>query len=370
MKLHVSSEYSSQYTLENDLNLYCRHLTGPNSEHPFTSLEWLRCWLYGFSSYNDCCLYGLKQGESPMAVLPMVSTRVPLKHWSVSCLSYPGNGHSPRGDIPAVNAEARNELLRLAMPKLFKQSPLIVFPGLLVGSSSWQAVRHLSSDRIGIRTECRYEAPGFFINKGWGSYFSGLPKKSRDRIKNNFSRARRQGSLSHCFSDSNEDGHNSVFSQLEKIDSASWQGKAGSGLFSTSENRRFYSKLLNNKESLRSLICLTMLDQHAIAYSIALLWHDTAYILKMGYDEAYSSISPGVITSSVFFEKLDSLGVKKIDFGAGTSVEKSRWEDHRVLYDNLWLIDRKQLSGRLFSAILKYVDSKKHYLESPFDVEV
>ena len=156
-----------------------------------------------------------------------------------------------------------------------------------------------------------------------------------------------------------------AYQEFLQAEAASWKGEQGSRtailmdprmkLFCEQVMRRFAKRG-------RCEIHLLRLDGRPIAGQYTLMTDDTVYVLKIGYDQAFAHLSPGVVLLDYLFRRSASNpAVKRIDFTTDMPW-MTGWQPSREDVFNLFLF-RRTLRGQIGAGLL--VDRRDHRAPSP-----
>jgi len=125
----------------------------------------------------------------------------------------------------------------------------------------------------------------------WASYNS----KFRRNLKRKISKAAALGEVS-FISENEVTKLASRFAEFLAVEDSGWKGKDKTSI-KAQLNKNYYYQYLLDKYGQEGLchINLLYLDDKCIAAQFSLLVDQTLYLLKIGYDEEYSDISPGYL---------------------------------------------------------------------------
>ena len=323
--------------------------------HPFTAYDWFSWWYAAYCPPGAVRIVVVRKGGEVRAVLPGLLERRVLGGLPVNCFTYAANGHTPRGAILArpEDDDARQAAINALLTHLTPAPHLMVFPAVETTSATRNALLALEQSGLSLRVEHTFEASAFDISAGWDAYLSGKSYKTRRGLKHSLAQSQQRGEVApHFFSAPSQ--HSELLDRLQPLDTKTWQGQNGTGLFSTPDNAAFYRRLLSlSSQEIPVFVCLLQLGGQDAAYAIAVCHEGTAFILKQGYDAQFASCRPGVITTAQMGTHAAELGLAEVDLGAGVNEDKSHWETHRRQFRNYWLIDNRALKGRGLVAMLR-----------------
>jgi len=110
------------------------------------------------------------------------------------------------------------------------------------------------------------------------------------------------------------------------VEGSGWKGRAGTAIESSVETRSFYRSLAVAFERTGELrLSEISLDGRTVAFDLSLLSGGRLYLLKTGYDEAYGSLSPGLVLQQEVVETCFRLGLEAYELLGDDSDWKRRF---------------------------------------------
>ena len=111
-----------------------------------------------------------------------------------------------------------------------------------------------------------------------------------------------------------------------RISEETWQTAKGTGLAATVENRRFFTRLINDAAA-RGELRLAFLDVESlpVAFELNLAFRGTLYNLSLGYRTSHSSLSPGVVLRRFVIRRAVEEGFAEMDFMGMAEPYKLEW---------------------------------------------
>jgi hypothetical protein len=214
-------------------------------------------------------------------------------------------------------------------------------------SLTYHVLNNLELPHLSLHIENFFESPAFDLSKGWESYFASRSKNFRHRVRQGRNQAMRLDGLTYDVN-SGETISKETIDRLKSLDFKTWQHQSGSGLFSTVENEKFYSSLLQSftiKDKM--IVCFPKIGGRDVAFELGILFNETAFFLKYGYDPEFSNCHPGLLVQAYLSEYVFTLGFKEIDLVGEITEEKARWQTHRRKHVNYWLINNRSIGGKI-----------------------
>jgi hypothetical protein len=268
------------------------------AQHPrprfYHFFEWWHAYLSTLEPAADAMYFvRFRDQNGPLAIVPIKHSVWRLFGIPVRELSFPNHPHMPLQDAlyrPGVDVQAllvqwlrrsRDEaglswdLMRLY--GVMGESPLASGSSPGLGKRPGQACAYIDCTR-----------PYEHILRGFSKNLQGNLRKARNKWAKEpdgrFLAVTAPAQLAARFPD------------FLRVESSGWKGASGSGtaIALHADLTRFYETLIDEFSSLGN-VCLYCLELHGevIAAEFCIRDHDTVYLLKIGYDEAWSQYSPG-----------------------------------------------------------------------------
>jgi CelD/BcsL family acetyltransferase involved in cellulose biosynthesis len=250
---------------------------------PFLRPDWIAAWWRSFG-HGDLELFALRRGRRVAAVLPLYRRGSSLRSTT--------NAHTPE-----FGAVAADEIAARAIAEaVFARSPRrleLAFLDAERGLTHWRAAAESAGYRVVQQTITR--SPYLEIGTDWAAYERSLPSGVRSKIKRGARRLRALGELRFEV----EDGSRHLDRLLAegfRVEASGWKQRQGTAIESKPETAQFYRDVAQSAaERGRLRLAFLRLDGTALAFSLGLEESNAYYVLKSGYDPAYSKYSPGFI---------------------------------------------------------------------------
>ncbi len=285
-------------------------LANIKQRHFFHLRQWHQSYLACLEQKPDNFLFFLfSKGQMPLAIFPLALTTFAVGGIRLKALSLPSHEHVLLGDLIWRDDALNLPLFKLLGQYLKKQGiawDIILLPHLLEDSCVLKAIEKSPPPRFLVRQEggCDYT-----ITKGatYETYLSGLSKNFRRSLKRAAQYLDQLPSCSYRFSFTQggpemEKRLNDFFA----VEASGWKGASGTktAIKLRPELVNFYRNLTQTfTSSGRVLISTLDVDDKCVAAQFCLLVEDTAYMLKIGYDEGYSRYAPGKLLTERFIKK-------------------------------------------------------------------
>ncbi len=296
-------------------------------DHPFLSHEWVRTWWECFGAGHELHILVVRDGQRPIAIVPLMRGEGRLYGLRVRRLEIIGNVHTQRFDV--ISKHRRPEAYRAIWKALMRQKALwdvLVLSHLPAGSPTLTMFTSLAQEDGYLTGMWRSaEAPYIPIEGGWEAYFNHLSPKLRANLRRRGRRLQQSGDVRMEVVGSGQD----VVEALEeglRIEAAGWKGRAGTAIADDEATHRFYS-LLARRAAQRGWLRLHFLrvGGRRIAFDFSLFYADKAYLLKPAYDPEFATCSPySQLLVRILQDHFDR-GAKEFDFLGQEDAWKFDW---------------------------------------------
>ena len=153
---------------------------------------------------------------------------------------------------------------------------------------------------------------GLPISLAWDEFLTRQPSRRRYDLKRAQRRAEEAGARAVRIHSPRPEEVDGMFAELVRVESMGWKARNGSSLSQRQHMRQFflrYATLAATSGVLR--FSFLDVDAKAVAVQLSVEYADRLWVLKIGYDEAWSRVSPGwqLMTETVryaFEKKLKS----------------------------------------------------------------
>ena len=135
------------------------------------------------------------------------------------------------------------------------------------------------------------------------------------------------------------------------IEAMAWKGDQGTAIVSEEDTHQFYLDLAQRMAANNKLrLYFLKAGEQRIAFQYCLEFNDKLYLLKPGYNSAYSQYSPSQLLSWLVLQQAFESGKKEYDFLGDSDEWKMKWTGKTR--KNAWFYAvRPTLPGLLFSLI-------------------
>ncbi len=321
--------------------------------HPFLEYAWVRTWWECFGRGNRLNILVVTAGGEPVAIAPLIVTRVRMWKIPVRCLSFFYNDHVPRADFIVVRGH--EEAYEAIWNHLHKCDgwELIQLCQLTGDSPTLAHLQTFSGDsgcRSGIWESSR--SPYIELHEDWTAYLEGLPAKHKSNLRNRFKRLSQEGPVEIETIESGERAAEAMQEGL-RLEAAAWKRNAGTAIACDPDIARFYW-LLTRRAANEGWLRLNFLraGDSRVAFDYSLAYRERVFLLKMGYDPSFAQYSPSNLLLSLALQRAFHENRVGYDFLGDQADWKRCWA--RCVRRHVWLyIFPDTVKGRLLH-VLKF----------------
>jgi CelD/BcsL family acetyltransferase involved in cellulose biosynthesis len=333
--VEVVTEYSDFVGMEAAWNALVERA---RIDHPFLRHEWIRTWWDCFGQGQKLHIVLVRHRDELVAIAPLKLDHARIYGVTLRRLQFIFNVHTPRLDF-ILGRPSREAFLALWKYLSDRQGlwDVVEMHQLPEGSRTLDELRRMA-EAAGCPTGIwRSDASPYLSLEGltWDDYFASLPAKHRSNLRNRGKRLAKLGKVElevlH--------GRRGLSTALEDgfaIEAAAWKGENRSAIRSDAEVRRFYTSLgpVAAQAGWLRLQFLTV-DGRRIAFGYSLVYGNKMYLLKAGYDPAYSPYSPFNLLCERLLRSCFEEGLAEFDFLGADAEWKMRWT--RTTRPHYWL---------------------------------
>lgn len=145
-------------------------------------------------------------------------------------------------------------------------------------------------------SKCAAPSQYLEFTQGYEDYIAQLPSQRRYDLRRAYKRAGAMGTLSADFMRPSPAELDALLDVALDIEVRSWKGETGSAVKTHPDLHGFFRDMLASNASDGSvLIAFLKVGATIVAMQICLQSHARLWLLKIGYDRAYRTLSPGLI---------------------------------------------------------------------------
>ena len=201
-------------------------------------------------------------------------------------------------------------------------------------------------------TKVSHQSSALIFDQGYDAFINRYNTKFRRNIRRLTKKAKSIGELTiECVRQ--VDQLETAFKHFLQVEDCGWKGEKGTSIQKQPKMLAYYQTLLDGfTKTGNCQINLLMLDGKCIAAQFCVFIEKTLYLLKIGYDERYASISPG----QILIDRLVEYGSDTQHFNEISFVTGYGWMDRwRPTLKPVFLsyLPCGNIWGQLFIVLLK-----------------
>jgi CelD/BcsL family acetyltransferase involved in cellulose biosynthesis len=338
------SDYQAFLDLEPDWN---RVVEDSWIDHPFLEHAWLRTWWECFGEGSTIHIVVVSDGDEIQAIAPLILTKTRMFGIPVRRLGFFYNSHVPRaGFIVRKRAEDAYKAIWVHLLREQRLWDLLQLCQLPVASSTLHEMRSLASEAGFPNDVWRSgESPYVSLDASWRDYYGNLATKHRSNLRNRFKRLNEIGPVEL----ETVARQNFLTEDLEaglRLEESAWKRDAGTAISCDPRVRNFYESFARRAAE-KNWLRLNFLkaDTQRVAFDYSLAYQQRVFLLKLGYDPAFSAYSPSNLLLALALERAFDEDFSKYDFLGESADWKRCWTKDAM--PNYWLfVFADSLKGR------------------------
>jgi hypothetical protein len=270
-----------------------------------------------YQGHDGVYLYVLRREERPIAVLPILVTKM-HNGWQLQALAnYYSSFYEPAMELKA-------EILPLIEEILMAHAPVVSlrFSPMNPTSAAYMQLKH-AIQANSLRSFDFFCFGNWYLHVtgDWDAYFQSRSGTLRNTIKRMTKKFEAQGGTMDI-----QQGDHNLPEALEaylKVYTSSWK--------SAEPYPEFIPGLIQmcaNQGALR--LGIARLNGQAIAAQLWVVVNKKSYIFKVAYDEKFKSFAPGTLVTAMLMQHVITHDqVTEVDFLTGDDSYKKNWMSHR-----------------------------------------
>ncbi len=303
---------------------------------PMQSYAWIFSFLKHRLKKNEHFrVYVLFENDKISAILPLVISARTMLGKKFRILRTPSDYHTSSVDLISIR-ENKNKNISLIFERVFEDFPRLYSLSLSRLVEHSETLKFFETKNNAYKIISNFYGKGAFlkIDGDFDSYRMNLSSKQR----RNFSKSARRLSVLDDISFSFGESNNTTSEELNKfmeVEALSWKGKSGSAILKSDKLKEFYLTLCQELEKQGWMDWQFLsADRKIIAGNLSVKFGDSVLLWKLGYDENYSTCSPG----SLLFEQLvkrayESDEIKEINLMTDMGWHKNWKTSYRSYYN-------------------------------------
>ena len=343
-------------------------VSGMTRRHFFHLWEWHHSYLKCLEpDPNNLIFFLFTKGETPVAIFPLQFTKISLGGLKLKALAFPSHNHILLCDLVCHREALPLPLFQLLSQHLRNQGKswdMIQLPHLLEDACAIQVINNHPPSRLLLKHEGRCD---FMDTTGtYEPFLSGLSKNFRRSLK----RAKQYlddelSGVQFTFTQ-NDPELEERFETFMDVEASGWKGTLGIGTaIKLHPNLMCFYRTLTWTLSTSGKVSINTLtaDGKCIAAQFCLLLDDTAYILKIGYDEGYKRYAPGNLLVDLFIKRsMEGCTIKNINLITDAEWHED-WKPKSYDKSELYIFNATP-AGLIGFVILKFYPLLKKYYQA------
>lgn len=320
---------------------------------PFATHAWISSWWDCFGGDNELHLVLAWRGQHLCGIAPLMLGRVtwygvPLRR--LGCLY---NSHVQRMSFPVLDAcrDAFHKALWQHVQEIGARWDVLELNQFDEASPTLQAIEAQARE-AGLRHAYWQQgvSPFLALPDDWDVYLAGLSANRRGTLRRKLRRLSDEGEVRMerlCTGPDIEEALRDGF----HIESLAWKAQQGTAILSDPVVLRLYDDLARRLAEKRGLaLYFLTVDGKRIAFHYCVEEGSAIFLLKPGYDPAWSRYSPSELLTWLVLEQAVADGKSEYDFLGDSDAWKLKWANggrsHHWLY-----VFSPSLRGRLLHAM-------------------
>jgi CelD/BcsL family acetyltransferase involved in cellulose biosynthesis len=312
---------------------------------PFARPGWLRPWAEAAGVRLEALTAW--RGPTLTGVLPLASRQ---HH-----LYTPANWHTPWLEAVVEDDTARRALVA-ALAAAGRTRVTVDF--VLAGEPTAEGANAaLAAAGYRLYPRTRLESPFVTLQGPWEDYFASLSAHRRGELRR---RTRRLEAAGEVTREVHQGGDRlpALLEEAFTVEAAGWKGTGGTAMLSDPLVAAFYRRVAAwaaERGWLR--LAFLRLDGRPLAFDLALEAAGHHYLLKTGYDPAFTGLSPGLLLRLHMLERAFRTGVATYEFCGASESWKLEWAPatRRVLVIEAFAPTLAGAAGRVAGRIARFV---------------
>ena len=363
LRVEIVSDDESFADLE---PLWNRLLDESGINHPFLTHQWIRTWWESFGAGCKLHVLLVKDGDGVIAIAPLMLTRRKFYGWPLRCLEFIANVHTPRCDFLVTRRHA--EVYRAIWSSLSGRRELwdvLLLCQVAADSPTLHEISLLAAEsQLPLGQWRSALSPYLPIQDDWDEYFKQRNSKHRANLRRRMKRLSELGPVE-MERITREGRLEEALEEGFRIEGAAWKDQSGTSIRAQQESRLFYTQLARRfaQRGWLELNFLTVSGRR-IAFHYSLRYNNKVYLLKPGYDPAYSSYSPVNLLCYLCLQHLFDTGTEEFDFLGVGDEWKLQWTHETRSHYWLFVFSKAPLAFLIYLAkfrVLPRLQQKRMY---------
>jgi len=185
-------------------------------------------------------------------------------------------------------ADLMNVILASRRPLLFR--------GLLSDSPEIRCLKEVRHSRLSYGESAEFASPWVPVSTSWEKFYPTISSSWRSTLRRAQRRAEEIGPVQYEFVTPTPETLGQYLPEMFRVESAGWKSRTGTALQASAVLSRFFHGYATSAARLGMLqFAFLRIGGKPVAAQFLIVYGGRLWVLKVGYDEAYSRCSPGIL---------------------------------------------------------------------------
>jgi len=277
-------------------------------QNPLLRYEWFAACAEAFCPSSRLAVVAVRSRGEIAAIAPLTQVR----RGGVDTLELLGSSflNEPSGFIYR-DAESLAELV-LAVIKMRKP---VLLRRLSADCPELGALKNACRGRAFCTIRNSSGSPFIPITTDWAAFSNSISARRRSDLRRAQRRAEALGNVRFEILSPEPQQVESYLDEILRVEAAGWKGYLGTAIMFDERIKRFFHLYSRSAARLGMLrLCFMRIDGKAVAVQAGVEHSDRFWVLKIGYDEAWSRCSPGMLLTHETIRHVFERGLKAYEF--------------------------------------------------------
>jgi hypothetical protein len=322
LKVEVVDNFDKFNSLE---PIWNKLLSQTDADNVFMTFEWFTCWWKAYGEDKKMCFILVKENYEIIGIAPLMKYKMKIRGFPVKTVGFIANEQTNRaGFIISRNKKAVVESIINYLEKFMKKYCVYNFEFIPECSDTSIILNEVLNEK-GLRYIRRpvIQSPYLSCASSWDEYFKSRTRRFKKKI--NY--------LNNLLKDCNPQivvyrntGLDKGLEEMVSISKKTWKYRSNSAIASNFRNRAFYELLAKTAANKGWLdFSVLKLNDAPVAFELNLVYKETFYAIKTGFDTRYSRFSPSNFLAYSVIKKCFNEGFKEYDLLGNNEQYKMEW---------------------------------------------
>ncbi len=321
-------------------------------DFPFLTLDWITFWWQAFGHDSKMLILIIKEYDEVIAIAPLRKTKMRWRGLTVTAISFIANYYSNRTGLIIGNKAKDRKDIFYNIIKYLKEGhyhfDLLCLDLIEQNSRTDSAVNEaLRLSEMKYRKMSTDSSPYMFIDKDWDSYFKTRSRNFRSKLNRTRNELNRQGAFEIIKYSAGD--VSSAMQEVISVSKKTWKYKKNTAIASKKESLSFFTDLAKkaSEKGWLNLWVLKLFDK-PLSFVYNLMYKEKIYFLKVGFDEDYSKLSPGLFLTEASIKDAFINKYEVYDFLGENENYKLKWTSLCRDHCKYWIFNDTLCGNFLF----------------------